>query len=62
MRQSVDPKVTIAIIVLVVLVVGYLFMKKVMGPGKRTMVPGVGLVDVETGQPVKGQRGRRTGR
>lgn len=62
MRKSISPRVTIAVIIIVVLIVGYLFVKKAQGPGKRTMVPGVGLVDVKTGQPVEGQRGRRMGR
>ena len=62
MRRSISPRVTIAVIIVVVLIVGYLFVKKVKGPGKRMMTP-AGLVDAETGQPVEGQSGRRrTGR
>jgi len=59
-RKTVSPTVAIAVIVIVLVVVGYLFVKKVKGPRKIMMTP-AGAVDPDTGKLLGGGRGRRGG-
>ncbi len=61
MRKTVSPSVAIAVIVIVVLVVGWLFWKKVKGPKKIMMTP-AGAIDPDTGKLLGGGRGRGGGR
>jgi hypothetical protein len=56
-RKTVSPNVAIAVLVIVVLVVGWLFWKKVKGPRKIMMTP-AGAIDPDTGQMLGGGRGR----
>ncbi|MBN1458330.1 MAG: hypothetical protein JXA57_02255 [Armatimonadetes bacterium] len=67
MKKSVSPAVAIAIIVVVVIVAAVLF-SRAAKTSKRQMIPGVGQIDPETGQPVqsgaqsrRGQGGGRRG-
>ena len=59
MKKSVSPAVAIAIIVIVVIVAAVLF-SRAAKTRKTRMVPGVGRIDAETGQPVQsGAQSRR---
>lgn len=60
MKKSVSPAVAIAIIVVVVIVAAVLF-SRAAKTQKRQIIPGVGAVDPETGQPVQGGGQSRRG-
>lgn len=60
MKKTVSPAVAIALIVIVVVIVVYVFAR--VSRQKRTQfVPGVGIIDPDTGRPAGGGRGRRGG-
>ncbi len=60
MKKTVSPAVAIALIVIVVIIVVFVFHR--VSRQKRTQfVPGVGIIDPETGRPAGGGRGRRGG-
>lgn len=64
MKKTVSPAVAIALIVVVVIIVALVYTRA--SRTKRTQfVPGVGVIDPETGRakaPAGGRRGRRGGR
>jgi hypothetical protein len=59
-RKTVSPAVVIAVLVIVLVVVGYFFAKKVKGPKKVIMTP-QGAIDAETGQLMGPKGGGRRG-
>jgi hypothetical protein len=60
MKKQVSPVAAIAVIVIVVIIAVFLFVKKA-SPGKKRMIPGVGVMQEDGTIQGPGERGRRGG-